>query len=163
MNAQSVIYEDEQKQLAEICQRLLREALAKAIFLLDRNGQVIVSIGEIAEIDVTSLASLVAGTTAATSSLAKLLGEPEFPVHFHEGKRDHLHISLAGEEFILTVIFDQRSSLGLVRLRVKKTTERLLEAFLAMEERRRLPAPKGAGLFDEITDDDIDNLFGDGF
>jgi hypothetical protein len=32
-----------------------------------------------------------------------------------------------------------------------------------MEERRRLPAPQGAGLFDEITDDDIDNLFGDGF
>ena len=95
--------------------------------------------------------------------LAKLLGEPEFPVHFHEGKRDHLHISLAGEDFILTVIFDQRSSLGLVRLRVKKTTERLQEAFVAMEDRRRLPAPKGAGLFDEISDDDIDNLFGDGF
>jgi hypothetical protein len=46
---------------------------------------------------------------------------------------------------------------------VKKTTERLQEAFVAMEDRRRLPAPKGAGLFDEITDDDIDNLFGDGF
>ena len=163
MNAQSVIYEDEQAQLAETCQRLHREALAKAIFLLDRNGQIIVATGEIAGIDVTSLASLVAGTAAATSSLAKLLGEPEFPVHFHEGKRDHLHISLAGEEFILTVIFDQRSSLGLVRLRVKKATERLEEQMLAMAERRRVPAPAGASLFDEITDDDIDNLFGDGF
>lgn len=163
MNAQSVIYEDEQQQLADICQRLQREALAKAVFLLDRNGQVIVATGEVSGIDVTSLASLVAGTAAATSSLAKLLGEPEFPVHFHEGKRDHLHISLAGEEFILTVIFDQRSSLGLVRLRVKKATERLEEAFVAMQERRQIPQPAGASLFDEITDDDIDNLFGDGF
>ena len=46
----------------------------------------IVETGETANIDTTSLGSLVAGTTAATSSLAKILGEEEFPVHFHEGE-----------------------------------------------------------------------------
>lgn len=161
MNPRIVIFEEEQRQLDDVCSRLVREALAKSIFLLDRNGQILVATGEVASIDTTSLASLVAGTTAATSSLARLLGEEEFPVHFHEGKRDHLHISLVGDEHILSVIFDSRSSLGLVRLRVKKATERLLE-ILAMLAHKQSQG-QGQGVFGEITDEDIDNLFSDSF
>lgn len=161
MSARIVIFEEEQRLLDEACTRLVRDALSKAIYLLDKNGQILVATGEIAHIDTTSLASLVAGTTAATSSLAKLLGEEEFPVHFHEGKRDNLHISLVAEDYILAVIFDHRSSLGLVRLRVKKANERLLEIFQALHERQaREPANN---VFSEITDEDIDNLFSDTF
>jgi predicted regulator of Ras-like GTPase activity (Roadblock/LC7/MglB family) len=161
MNPRNVVFEEEQRLLEEACTRLAREALAKAIFLIDRNGQIVVAVGEIAAIDTTSLASLVAGTTAATSSLAKLLGEEEFPVHFHEGKRDHLHISVVGDEHILTVVFDQRSSLGLVRLRVKKATEHLAEIFVALAK-RQVQGDAG-NVFSEITDEDIDNLFSDNF
>lgn len=161
MNARIIIFEEEQRLLEEACVRLGRDSLAKAIFLVDKNGQILVATGEIAAIDTTSLASLVAGTTAATSSLAKLLGEDEFPVHFHEGKRDHLHLSLVGDEHILTVVFDQRSSLGLVRLRVKKATERLIEIFQVLAKKQVKDA--SAGVFNEITDEDIDNLFSDSF
>jgi predicted regulator of Ras-like GTPase activity (Roadblock/LC7/MglB family) len=157
MNPRIVIFEEEQKQLEELCVRLMRDSLAKAIFLLDRNGQIIVAIGDISGIDTTSLASLVAGTTAATSSLAKLLGEEEFPVHFHEGKRDNLHISLVDSEHILTIVFDQRSSLGLVRLRVKKASERLVEVFKVLSEKQSREA--NSNVFNEITDEDIDNFF----
>lgn len=161
MNPRIVIFEEEQRQLEDVCSRLVRESLSKSIFLLDRNGQILVATGEIALVDTTSLASLVAGTTAATSSLARLLGEDEFPNHFHEGKRDHLHISLVAEEHILAVIFDNRSSLGLVRLRVKKATERMTEilALLALKQSQG----QGDGIFGEITDEDIDNLFSDSF
>lgn len=161
MNPRIVIFEEEQRLLEEACVRLARESLSKAIFLLDKNGQILVATGEIAEIDTTSLASLVAGTTAATSSLAKLLGEAEFPVHFHEGKRNNLHVSLVGDEHILTVVFDHRSSLGLVRLRVKKASERLLEIFATLAEKQT--QDQGANVFAEITDEDIDNLFSDNF
>jgi predicted regulator of Ras-like GTPase activity (Roadblock/LC7/MglB family) len=157
MNPRIVIFEEEQRQLEELCVRLLRDSLSKAIFLLDRNGQIIVAIGDIAGIDTTSLASLVAGTTAATSSLARLLGEEEFPVHFHEGKRDHLHISLVAEEYILTVVFDQRSSLGLVRLRVKRSSEKMVDVFKVLAERQSKEA--NSNVFNEITDEDIDNFF----
>ncbi len=161
MNPRTVIFEEEQRRLQEVCTRLTRDSLARAIFLIDKNGQILVAVGETANIDTTSLASLVAGTTAATSSLAKLVGEEEFPVHFHEGKRDNLHISLVGEDHILTVIFDERSSLGLVRLRVKKATEKLVEIFVALAERQGLG--EEADLFSEITDEDIENLFSDTF
>ncbi len=161
MNPRIVIFEEEQKLLEESCVRLAREALATAIFLLDKNGQILVATGEIAGIDTTSLASLVAGTTAATSSLAKLLGESEFPVHFHEGERSNLHVSLVDEEHILTVVFDQRSSLGLVRLRVKKASERLRETFLVLAKKQA--DDQAPNVFSEITDEDIDNLFSDNF
>lgn len=161
MSRRIVIFEEEQRKLQDICNRLSREALARAIFLLDKNGQIFVSAGETDRIDTTSLASLVAGTTAATSSLAKLLGEEEFPVHFHEGTRDNLHVSLVGEEHILTVVFDQRSSLGLVRLRVKKATAQLLEVFESVAQRDNTSSD--ADVFSEITDEDIENLFSDSF
>lgn len=161
MNPRIVIFEEEQRQLDEACTKLVRDALAKSIFLLDDNGQILVAAGDVASIDTTSLASLVAGTTAATSSLARLLGEDEFPTHFHEGKRDNLHISLLGESYILAVIFDQRSSLGLVRLRVKKASERLLEIFQMLAERQSQESSNN--MFSDITDEDIDNLFSSSF
>ena len=78
-------------------------------------------------IDTTSLASLTAGCIAATGGLAKIVGEEEFPVHFHQGQRDNLHITLVAGRIILVVVFDERSSLGLVRLRVKKAGAELAQ------------------------------------
>ena len=68
-----------------------------------------------------------------------------------------------GKRGILVVIFDQNSSLALVRLRVKKASTELNDVFariMAKVERERQAA--GAAFespFAEITDDDIDSLF----
>ncbi|NOZ86486.1 MAG: roadblock/LC7 domain-containing protein [Deltaproteobacteria bacterium] len=156
---QMVLYDDDYKKIKEICTKLTREANAKAIFLVDKNGQLLASAGDTQDLDSTSLASLTAGNIAATGGLAKLIGEKEFSILFHEGERDHIHISLVKGKVILVVIFDQRSSLGLVRLRVKKGTEELARIFDAMETRSKTHTGKEASPFAEITDEDIDNLF----
>jgi predicted regulator of Ras-like GTPase activity (Roadblock/LC7/MglB family) len=158
MDQQMVMYEEEFKQIAAVCERLTREANAKAVLLIDKNGQFITSHGEVVgNLDTTSLASLAAGNVAATSGLAKLIGEKEFPNQFHEGEKDNLHLSIVAQRAILVVMFDQRSSLGLVRLRVKKTSEELTQIFNAMMVKAQSQA--SATPFAEITDDDIDNLF----
>ena len=60
----------------------------------------------------------------------------------------------------LVVIFDQRSSLGLVRLRVKKGGEELTRIFHSLEQRAQSGETAAeASPFSEITDEDIDNLF----
>jgi len=151
-----VMYEEEFKQISALCERLTREANAKAVILVDKNGQFITSHGEVTNLDTTSLASLVAGSTAAQSGLAKIIGEKEFPNVFHEGENDNLHLSIVAQRAILVVMFDQRSSLGLVRLRVKKTGEELAKIFNAMIAKAASQAQEPFG---EITDDDIDNLF----
>ena len=156
-----VLYEEDHKALLVVADRLVHDANAKAVFLVDRNGQLVTESGELKGIDTTSLASLVAGNVAATTGLAKVIGEPDFPIHFHQGERDNVHITLVAQRVILVVIFDDRSSLGLVRLRVKKAGTELAKVFEHIQKRsEQAEAKGGAGSpFAEITDEDIDNLF----
>lgn len=155
------MYDEELKRINATIEKLLREANAKVIFLVDKNGQLITAVGETEHLDTTSLASLTAGNIAATGGLAKLIGEKEFSILFHEGEKDNLHISIVAGRVILVVIFDQRSSLGLVRLRVKKASDELGDIFQDLEKKAEEMESSGdfQSPFAEITDDDIDNLF----
>ena len=163
LTPQLVLFEEDHKRILEVAERLVREANAKAIFLVDKNGQLVAESGELTGIDTTSLASLVAGNIAASGGLAKLIGESEFPVHFHQGERDNVHITLVAQRIILVVVFDERSSLGLVRLRVKKAGQRLSEVFDRVFKRAEseFDEPSPGSPFAEISDEDIDNLFSD--
>ncbi len=100
-----------------------------------------------------------AGNIAATGGIAKLLRENEFSTQFHEGEKSNIHIQLVGNRVILVVIFDNKTSLGLVRLRVKKASESLNSIFEALLA--KVSDPNNEAPFAEITDDDIDNLFND--
>ncbi len=153
-----VMYETEFHEIAAVIEKLVKEANAKVVFLVDKNGQLIAHAGETENLDTTSLASLTAGNIAATGGLAKLLGEKEFSILFHEGERDNLHISIIAGRVILVVIFDERSSLGLVRLRVKKAGEELAKIFERLMQKAEADGGSSSP-FAEITDDDIDNLF----
>jgi predicted regulator of Ras-like GTPase activity (Roadblock/LC7/MglB family) len=160
-NPQMVMYEEEFQEINVVIERLLNDANAKVIFLVDKNGQLISGVGDTERFDTTSLASLTAGNIAATGGLAKLIGEKEFSILFHEGEKDNLHISIVGGRVILVVLFDNRSSLGLVRLRVKKSSDELSGIFDKLMRKAEDKEKKGVSDFPfaEITDDDIDNLF----
>jgi len=153
------MYEEEYQQIAAVCDQLCRESNSKVVFLVDKNGQLLASAGQTENLDTTSLASLTAGNIAATGGLAKLIGEREFSILFHEGERDNLHISIVGGRVILVVIFDNRSSLGLVRLRVKKASQQL--GAIMEQLNRKIQSASVGSPFAEITDEDIDNLFKD--
>ena len=162
MSSDLVMYEEEFQKIDEELQRLFQQASAKVVFLVDKNGQLIASAGETRDIDTTSLASLTAGNIAATGGIARLLGEKEFTILFHEGEKDNIHISLIGQRVILVVIFDKRSSLGLVRLRVKKASEALVRIFheiTSKAEKEKSEGKLDESPFAEISDEDIDNLF----
>jgi predicted regulator of Ras-like GTPase activity (Roadblock/LC7/MglB family) len=156
------MYEEEYAQLKGVITRLCTDANAKFVFLVDKNGQQIAEYGEMKNLDITSLASLTAGNVAATDGLAQLIGEQGFPVLSHEGERDNLHISIVASRVILVVIFDQRSSLGLVRLRVKRATGDMSMIFESIDAKVAREREMGLAFdspFAEITEDDIDALF----
>ena len=157
MNSGLVMYEEEFRLIAGICDRLTRDANAKVVFLVDKNGQLIASSGHLASLRAIAGRFAAAGNVAAMGGLAKLLGEKEFPNQVHEGERESLHMSIVGGRVVLVVIFDAKSSLGLVRLRVKKAGEELAKVFDTLAKKQA--APGAASPFAEITDDDIDNLF----
>jgi predicted regulator of Ras-like GTPase activity (Roadblock/LC7/MglB family) len=158
-DGQMVMYEEEFNQIQLIVEKLVRDANAKVVFIVDKNGQLIAASGDVEHLDTTSLASLTAGNIAATGGMAKLLREEEFATQYHEGAKANVHIQLVGNRVILVVIFDSRSSLGLVRLRVKKATEELNRIFESLL--KKVQEPGADTPFAEISDEDIDNLFND--
>ena len=161
--ANTVMYEEQHRRINEILSRLGSEANARATFLIHRNGQQIASNGrDVETLDATSLASLTAGNVASTDAIANLIGEREFSALVHEGDKDSLHISLINPRIIMLILFDENSSLGLVKLRARKATEDLVEIFEQVEEVRRTREAEGEmdeSPFGDITDDDIDSLF----
>jgi predicted regulator of Ras-like GTPase activity (Roadblock/LC7/MglB family) len=162
-NADMIMYEEEYQRIKVIIARLRSDSNAKLVFLVDKNGQQIAAQGDLENLDATSLASLTAGNVAATDGLAKLIGEKEFSILFHEGERDNIHISIVAQRVILVVIFDSHSSLGLVRLRVRKASQELTEVFEKIVRKITLEKESGRpeveSPFAEITDEDIDSLF----
>jgi predicted regulator of Ras-like GTPase activity (Roadblock/LC7/MglB family) len=162
MSTPVVLYEQEYEQLKRVITRLSADANAKFVFLVDKNGQQIAAHGEMLNLDTTSLASLTAGNVAATDGLAHLIGERGFPVLSHEGEKDNIHISIVATRVILVVIFDERSSLGLVRLRVKRATAEINGIFESIDLKVDSERNMGIALdspFAEITEADIDALF----
>jgi predicted regulator of Ras-like GTPase activity (Roadblock/LC7/MglB family) len=155
---QMVMYAEEFHQIQAIVDALVKSSNASVVFIIDKNGQLISAAGDSEQIDTTSLASLTAGNIAATGGMAKLLREREFSTQFHEGENANIHIQLVDNRVILVVIFDKKTSLGLVRLRVKKSSEQLGEIFHTLAQKAQ---DSGQTPFAEITDDDIDNLFND--
>jgi predicted regulator of Ras-like GTPase activity (Roadblock/LC7/MglB family) len=158
-----IITEQDHSQFMELLEGLDRETNAKFVFLLDKSGQKIAAAGELDNVDPTSLASLTAGNVAATEGVAQLVGEEEFTSLFHEGKTENLHITVVANRVILLVVFDARSSLGLVRLRVEQHAPRLHEIVKTMLSRSEtgLSPIHGTADLGEITDADLDALFGD--
>ncbi len=159
-----ILHEEEYQKIYRAITQLRSDCNAKVVFVVDKNGQQIAASGELEAIDTTALASLAAGNVAATESLARLIGEKEFSILFHEGERDNLHISVVGGRVILVVIFDERSSLGLVRLKVKRGSANLTSVLDEVMKKATLApgqAVLGGSQFSEITDEDIDKLFSD--
>ncbi len=144
--------------IKNILARLCVECAARVVFLVDRDGQPIAFHGDIGDMDTTSFSSLAAGNVAATSSMAKLIGEDVFPSVVHEGERESIFISVIGRS-LLVVVFDERSTLGLVKLRTKRASHEVANLLDEMAKTSANPTFEQSQFFAEITDDDIDSLF----
>ena len=153
-DAPILLREQQYHQIKAVLARLRLDAAAKVVFLVDKDGQEIAVQGEVGNLDTTSLASLAAGNVAATGGMAQLIGEKEFPTLSHEGERESIHISVVGR-LLLIVVFDERSSLGLVKLRSKQVSHQLS----AMISEITQPDEDLDSPFAGITDEDIDSLF----
>lgn len=150
-----LLRENQYHQIKAVLARLRMDSSARVVFLVDKDGQEIAVQGEIGSIDTTSLASLAAGNVAATGGMAQLIGEKEFPTLSHEGERESIHISVIGR-LLLVVVFDERSTLGLVKLRSRQVSQTLSTM---MDEITQTEFDESDSPFAEITDEDIDSLF----
>jgi predicted regulator of Ras-like GTPase activity (Roadblock/LC7/MglB family) len=117
--------------------KMLSSSGAHCALLIDRSGQLISSSGDPSTLDVIALSALTAANFGATSEIARLLGEDEFALLFHKGKNENVHFSKIGAEFIMVTLFDDRTTLGLVRLRTEKVVHELREIFMEILARNK--------------------------
>lgn len=153
-----ILQEQQFHRLKTALERLCVECAARVVFLVDRDGQPIAFHGDIGDMDTTSFSTLAAGNVAATSSMAKLIGEDVFPSVFHEGERESIFISVIGRS-LLVVVFNERSTLSLVKLRTKRSSFEvagILDEAVSSSANYKL---NNNTFFAEITDEDIDSLF----
>ena len=154
-----VIYEEEIEKIEKILNRLIKNSQAKCALLVDKDGHLITRQGFTHSLDTTALAALLAGSFASTKEIARLVGEPEFSVLFHQGKKDHIHICLVGERSILAVIFDDRTTIGLVRLYAKETSEELTTILASVDKEKRDKSSEMDSDFSASVESKLDDIF----
>ena len=153
-----VIHEHQFQRIKNVLARLCVECAGRVVFLVDRDGQPLAFSGDIGDMDTTSFSSLAAGNVAATTSMAKLIGEDVFPAVVHEGERESIFISVIGRS-LLVVVFDERSTLGLVKLRTKRASHEIASILEDVARDSEKERASQNSFFTEITDEDIDSLF----
>jgi len=124
-----VYYADDLQKIDKLMEEFLKLSNAKCIFLIDKEGHMISNRGLVQQINAETLSALVAGSFAATKEMARLLGESEFSVMFHQGSRDHIHIAIIGDRAISATIFDEKTTVGMINLYSKELSVKLEKIF----------------------------------
>jgi len=151
--------EDHYRQIQVHLTAFLRETNARCALLVDRTGQLVTTVGETPQFDPTAFASLTAADFSANDQLARMIGEPEFASLVHQGERESMLLADVAKRVILVVLFDQRATLGLVKLKAKPVVEQLARVLEDMFNRvGTAPATDHRVL--EGAEDEIDRLFG---
>jgi len=141
MSAHDVaIHEDAARQIQNVLRTFLDESGAADALLIDRGGQLLAEGGGNGSLDTVSLSALAAGAFSSTAAMARLLGEPEFTMLFHQGIKENIHVAAVDEQAILLAIFDSRTTVGMVRLFAKEAIA-AIGAVLAESRARPHRAP----------------------
>jgi predicted regulator of Ras-like GTPase activity (Roadblock/LC7/MglB family) len=152
--------EEDSNRIHVILSDFLRESNARTGMIVDRTGQMVAVVGEEPSFDPTAFASLTAADFSANDQLARMIGEPEFGSLFHQGEKESMYLADIARRVILVILFDNRTTLGLVKLRVRPTVGDLRHVFEDMFTRGNAgQAQVETGFMDE-AEDEIDKLFG---
>ena len=143
--------------ITQSLQRFLYESNARCALLVDRSGQLVATVGEQPKFDPTAFATLTAADFSANDQLARLIGETDFNSLFHQGEKESMYLADVARRVILVVLFDSRTTLGLVRLKMKQTVDELSKLFEEMFKRAASDASQPNILAG--ADDEIDKLF----
>ncbi len=163
---QWTLFENDFRLIDGVLDDLLQRTNALSAHLIDRSGQVITSAGRMDDFDITSFASLAAADFTANAELAQLLGEQSVDAVINEGRTRSVYSRLLADRVILSVVFDKRSSLGLVRVRSRRGAGTLDGVFRGLFEKAGIAEAPGQAFeaapdFAAAASHEVDALFGE--
>ena len=150
--------EDDFAEITRALERFLTDCNARCALLVDRTGQLVATVGDRPNFDPTAFATLTAADFSANDQLAKLIGENDFNSLFHQGEKESMYLADVARRVILVVLFDNRTTLGMVRLKMRPTVQELTHMFEQMFARSAAEAGSAPNIL-AGADDEIDKLF----
>ena len=123
-----VVSESEQGNITRVLGRLAIDTGASHVLLLDKSGQLISAQGQSDQRDVIALGALLAGAFASSRQVAEILGERDFRTILQQGVHESLYTSLVGDQWLLVVVFDRQTHVGLVKVLARKGVTELERA-----------------------------------
>ncbi len=158
-----VFYKEDIQQIDGTLREFLSRSKSKAAMLVDKDGHLITQEGSTEQMDTDTISALVAGCFAATREMARILGEEEFSALFHQGRKDNLQLSLVGTRTILGVLFDDTTTIGMVRLYAAETARKLTSLFrkLAARDPSQTPNENISADFSKAAASTLESVFGD--
>ncbi|MBO0779767.1 MAG: roadblock/LC7 domain-containing protein [Ktedonobacteraceae bacterium] len=120
-----VISDRELATISALLLKLMNDTNATSVLLLDKSGQVVTVQGRGPRRDVTTLGALLAGVFSSSREVARLLDEKDFRNIFQQGVQENIYTSMVEEQWLLVIIFDKLTHIGLVKVLSKKAADEL--------------------------------------
>ena len=152
-------YKEDIDAIDKLLAEFIRLSGAKCALLIDKEGHLVTRRGEVRTLNMDTISALVAGSFAATKEMARLLGEEEFTAMYHQGERDNIQLSLVGDRTLLTILFDDRTTVGMVRLYANETAKKLADVYDIVQHRSGEDDPKLKGDYGDSAKKKLENLF----
>jgi len=157
-----IVSDAELTTIAALISRLMAETNASYIMLLDKSGQVILTQGQAGIHDATALGALLAGAFSSSRHVAELLGERDFKTIFQQGTQENIYTTMIEDQWLLVIVFDKVTHIGLVKVLSKKATEELGRVLARVRaDSTRLKKSIVNVQFRSSIEDTIDLLFRD--
>ena len=142
--------------------KLMSDTNATSVMLIDKSGQVIATQGNGTRRNATTLGALLAGAFSSSRHVAELLGEKDFRTIFQQGVHENIYTTMVEEQWLLVIVFDKLTHIGLVKVLSKKAADelgRILERVRADTTRTKSSVINVQ--FRSSVEDTIDLLFRD--
>lgn len=120
-----VVSEDELTNIARVLGRLALDTGASYTILLDKSGQLISAHGQQGQRDLTALGALMAGAFSSSRQVAEILGESDFRTILQQGVQESILSNLIGDQWLLVVVFDKQTHVGLVKVLARKACDEM--------------------------------------
>lgn len=122
-----ILFPEDIDHLDGILLPLTQKANLLLAVLINKDGRLLTNQGQLDNIDIVSLAALVAGNTASTLAIAHLVGETEFCTMYHQGKNKHIYVASIDENTFLALVFDDRTNIDRVKVFARQFDRQLKE------------------------------------
>ena len=111
--------------ISTLLTRLMSDTSASSVMLLDKSGQVVTAQGASTRQNATALGALLAGAFSSSRHVAELLGEKDFRTIFQQGVNESIFTTMVEEQWLLVIVFDKLTHIGLVKILSKKAADEL--------------------------------------